>query len=171
MKRIIRNKVEKHFVQNWHTKVKNVELNTSLRTYTLIKNNFGTENYLSLIKKSKYLIAFTRFRAGSHTLEIERGRYTNPKTPIEERLCLNCLQIEDEVHFLTACTSYLNDRATLFERINEKHAHFENLNNIDKFIFLMTNKDAQILSWTAKFIHDCMYQRSVKFLSSVEKNE
>ena len=53
MKRIIRNKIEKSFVQNWCTKVQNVEMNTSLRTYTLIKNNFGTENYLSLIKKNR----------------------------------------------------------------------------------------------------------------------
>ena len=32
---------------------------------------------------SNHSISFSRFRAGSHTLEIERGRYNNPRTPMK----------------------------------------------------------------------------------------
>ena len=32
----------------------------------------------------------------SHTLEIKRGRHTSPKTPVANRKCLMCDEIEDE---------------------------------------------------------------------------
>ena len=108
------------------------------------------------------MIAFTRFRSGSHTLEIERGRYTNPKTLFEERLCLTCTEIEDEKHFLTVCRLFDADRKILYSRISELQSEFMNLNNDEQFIFLMKNDKPQILSWTAKFIHDSMNQRSLK---------
>ena len=43
----------------------------------------------------------TRFRISAHKLEIEIGRYTTPKTPLENRLCKQCnsSEIEDEEHF------------------------------------------------------------------------
>ena len=57
------------------------------------------EPYLYLVKESKYRIEISRLRASSHVLEIERGRYTRPKTPITERLCPFCNVVEDEQHF------------------------------------------------------------------------
>ena len=52
----------------------------------------------------------THFRISAHKLEIETGRYviTNPKTPLENRLCKQCnlSEIEDEEHFLINCPKY-----------------------------------------------------------------
>ena len=86
-KRLLRNKVTHAYKQTWLAQVQNLDKNPILRTYNQIKFEYKCEPYLNLIKIPKYRIAFSRFRAGSHSLEIERGRYTNPKTPVEDRLC------------------------------------------------------------------------------------
>ena len=45
-------------------------------------------------RKTKYI---TKPRISSHHLQIERGRYTRPKTLRENRLCNTCRVIEDEL--------------------------------------------------------------------------
>ena len=95
-------------------------------------------------------------------LEIERGRYTNPRTPIEERVCVSCSHIEDEKHFLTICVSYCNERIKLYEKICKVHPRFTSMSDDEKFLFMMTNTNPQILTWTSKFIHDAMVQRSTQ---------
>ena len=49
----------------------------------------------------RYRTAITKLRCSSHALEIERGRYQNPKVPRYLRLCLVCQVVEDEEHFVT----------------------------------------------------------------------
>ena len=125
----------------------------------MIKTQFICEPYLKHIKKQKYLIAFSRFRASSHILEIERGRYTNPRTPRDQRLCALCKEIEDEQHFLINCKMYEKDRYTLFQKITNIHSDFHNFSLEEKFIFMMNNEIPTILTWVAKFIHDSMLKR------------
>ena len=84
---VIRNKIEGHFIADWKYKMQNTAQFPILRTYKLFKQNFKCESYLHLIKNSKYRITFTKFRTSCHHLEVERGRYTNPVTPLECRLC------------------------------------------------------------------------------------
>ena len=43
------------------------------------------EPYLYLVKKHKYRQTIAKFHCSSHTLEIERGRHTNPKTVVADR--------------------------------------------------------------------------------------
>ena len=169
-KKAIKTNIRNAFIQTWKSNLQSLTTNSSLRTYRTYKNNFEPEPYLSLINKPKYLTAFARFRAGSHTLEIERGRYNNPRTPIEERLCVNCSHIEDEKHFLTQCISYSNERSKLYEKIAKLYPVFMNFCDDEKFIFLMKNTNAQILSWTSKFIHDSMLQRSVQHILPVHSS-
>ena len=160
-KRMIKSKLRNAFIETWKSNLQNLTAHSSLRTYSVFKSNFEPEPYLSLIKKPKYLTALARFRAGSHTLEIERGRYTNPRTPIENRLCATCSEIEDEKHFLIKCKFISTERVKLFEKIYKLYPNFENSCDDEKCIFLMTNNNAQILSWTGKFIHDAMHLRSI----------
>ena len=159
-KKSIKSIVCASFIESWRLELQNTEKNTSLDTYKMIKSNFKKEPYLTQIKKHKYLRAFSRFRAGSHILEIERGRYTNPRTPRAQRLCVNCNQIEDEIHFLIHCKLYESERKALFQKINNIHPCYLNLIDKEKFIFLMTNDDPSILTWVAKFIHESMIKRS-----------
>ena len=58
--------------------VQNIQRNRILRTYCKIKQDFGMERYLKLIKNHKYRTAMTQLRTSSHTLAIEYGRYTHP---------------------------------------------------------------------------------------------
>ena len=89
-KKSIKSIVCASFIESWKLELQNTEKNTSLDTYKIIKSNYMKEPYLTKIKKQKYLSSFSRFRAGSHALEIERGRYTNPRIPRALRLCVNC---------------------------------------------------------------------------------
>ena len=78
-----------------------------------ITENFGLQKYLNLglpQSKTKYI---TKLRISSHHLEIERGRYTRPKTLRGNRLCNSCNIVEDEVHFLFFCTKNELARRTL----------------------------------------------------------
>ena len=41
-----------------------------------------------------------------HSLKIETGRYTRPKTNVEDRKCLVCEVVEDEHHTLFKCKAH-----------------------------------------------------------------
>ena len=101
----------------------------------MIKQDFGLEKYLEAISDSRYRIATSKLRASSHTLEIERGRYTKRKTDISKRLCPVCYTIEDEVHFLINCKLYEPERQRLLLMINEKKLNFQSLNDVAKIYF------------------------------------
>ena len=77
------------------------------------------ESYLYLVKKARYRQAIAKFRCSSHTLEIERGRHTNPKTHVADRKCNCCDVIEDENHFLLMCDMNMPDREYFFQKIPE----------------------------------------------------
>ena len=68
------------FTRKWTEDVQNIQRNPILRTYCKIKQDFGMERYLELIKNHKYRTAMTQLRTSSHTLAIEYGRYT-PQRP------------------------------------------------------------------------------------------
>ena len=80
---------------------------------------------------------------------METGRYSKPKTPINERLCRFCdtRSVEDETHFLIDCQLYTDLRLPLFQKavtcINNEQ--FENLSSEDKLIFIMQNKYLQFV--------------------------
>ena len=105
----------------------------------MIKQDFGLEKYLEAISDSRYRIATSKLCASLHTLEIERGRYTKPKSDISKRFCPVCCTIEDEVHFLINCKSYEPERQRLFLIINEKKQNFQRLNDVEKFTHLLSN--------------------------------
>ena len=159
--------IKKAFIDSWKSDLHNLLENPSLCTYSLIKEDFKYEPYLKQIKKPKYLIAFSRFRNGSHILEIERGRYTNPRTPREDRLCVACKVVEDELHFLINCKLYQHERGILLAKISNLYPTFLNSKPIDKFHFLMTNGEATILTWVGKFIHDSMHKRVIYHMGLV----
>ena len=75
------------FTQQWR---KYIESSSKLRTYALVKKYFCVEPYI-LHTRGKHLItSMARYRMSSHYLNIERGRYNNPITPINQRICTRC---------------------------------------------------------------------------------
>ena len=148
-----------HCARNWHTELCDKPL---LRSYRLYKNEFHTECYLDYINVPKYRISITKTRASSHDLEIERGRYTRPRIDPNQSLCSCCFEIEDEEHFITKCQINAHDRQNLYAKMVSKHSTFRNLSNHEQFIFLMSCKDRQILTWLGKYIHKPFNIRNTK---------
>ena len=164
-KQDIKDTIENHYIESWKEKLLDTENFPILRTYRLFKIGFECESYLSLVKNSKYRIALSTFRTSCHSLEVERGRYTNPITPLERRLCFVCREIEDEIHFIMHCQLFETERLDLFGRVGNKFPVFCALDETAKFIFLMQNSDAQLITWVAKFIHHSMNKRNDNIIS------
>lgn len=158
-KESIKNAVIDQFKANWKSDINNLDKNPSLRTYIHVKTDFKMEPYLILVKNYKYRNALSKLRASSHTLEIERGRHTNPITPIEQRLCFHCNVVETELHFLTECELYRTERNLLFTNIIFRFPYFIKLDNFCKFKFMLTFSDEQLLSSVGKFIYLCFEKR------------
>ena len=89
-------------------------------------------------------IIISKPRTSSHALEVERGRHTKPKTPLEERLCPNCHVLEDEQHFVMECTLYETQRRVLINNIITTYPEFSNRNVNDAFVFLLQSTDPNI---------------------------
>ena len=134
-----------------------------LRTHSLFKNDFFTEHHLELITDFRYRAVITKLRCSSHALEIERGRYQNPKVPRDLRLCLTCKVVEDENHFVTKCSINQAERRHLY--ISCKAPHFSTLSDDEKFVYPLTNNDPQILTWFGKFVHHSFIVRNNIVLS------
>ena len=62
--------------------------------------------YNQFLREDKRII-ISKWRLSSHSLSIEKGRYTSPITPREERTCKICPTcVEDEQHVLFDCPLY-----------------------------------------------------------------
>ena len=99
--------------------------------------------------------SLTKLRLSSHNLEIERGRHTKPVTPVIERLCIVCGVIDDELHFVTSCKKHTTERERLYSYVDSHVPNFCNLNNAERFIYLLTNENPSILLHLSKFVHRC----------------
>ena len=109
-------------------------------TYKLFKDRIKFENYLTNIKNRKQRVTFTKLRLSDHNLLIEEGRRRRPRIPREQRLCPLCSQeVENEIHFLITCDAY-TERFELFNQLSTTVPVLFNLDNISKFIFLMSQE-------------------------------
>ena len=153
----IKNHIRNHFITNWKSDLQNDLKYPILRTYRIIKSEFRLEPYLTLIQKSKSRSAMSQFRAGTHMLEIERGRYITPKIPRKDRTCIKCQgELEDEYHFIMNCSLYKNERDKLFHKIKNVYCQFSHIRKLEQFIFLFNNENPAILSWVGNYINISM---------------
>ncbi len=145
--------LERQYQNLW---IGNVSQEPKMRSYILFKNTFILEDYLA-IAKEKHRIEMSKLRVSAHTLAIERGRYTRPVTPINERVCKTCTGnvIEDELHFLIDCERHATQRSKLFTKISNKCMPFSNLNNQlqDKFVYMLSS-GTDIAKYVAAFIFE-----------------
>ena len=96
-----------------------------------IKYNVSLEKYLYEIKNIRYKMALSRFRLSNHSLLIETGRYSRPKIEREDRKCFICKdEIEDELHFVTKCPLYSEERKHLYKSLRNNSKFFDSLNKI-----------------------------------------
>ena len=132
--------IDRMFTQRWR---QDIESSSKLRTY-------------SLIKKYHLITAMARYRMSSHDLKIERGRYNNPITPINQRICTRCKsnEIDDEIHLLH-CNAMSNEREIL---LNSVSAIINMQPTNDIFPRIMTSGDKTVVKSLAKFMYDCFKQ-------------
>ena len=88
--------------------------------------------------------SFTRLRISAHNLRIETGRHTYPKTAVEDRLCRHCDTLDDELHFILKCsksTDSVSARQTFMTDLAALHPDTRQMNDNDKFKFIMSSED------------------------------
>ncbi len=130
-----------------------------LRTYQTFKGNFEYEKYLDLQVNFAFRKNITKLRISSHKLEIETGRYYSKKNNREKvemnrRLCKNCNmgEIEDEEHAIMTCPKYELYRKIMLNTLTEASPYFENLNEHEKFIFIMQCQDWEVTDALSKML-------------------
>ena len=144
----LRIKLQNHFENYWLNECNN---KPKLRTYVKYKKSFCTEPYVKYYLPRLQMSLLAQLRSGILPLRIETGRFHNIKDTItgqirrlkvEERICLFCSlqEIEDEIHFICQCPIYNAERTYLFQEVSKKCSDFSDLNNQDKFIYLLTNE-------------------------------
>ena len=152
----------------WASMIQNDE--GKLRTYSKFKSSFCLENYI--IQFPLHMRQnLTKLRISAHHLAIETGRYSQPKTPIEKRLCFYCKQIEDEFHLLFECNLYEEDRL----RFTDQLSQFSCLNvrsTREMFHTLMScmQGDLEVGRVLCDFINSCFNKRSIK-LAEIKEDE
>ena len=135
--------------------------NNKLRTYSTIKDAFALEPYLT---ESPLFIRrdITRLRISCHPLAIETGRYSKPKIPVENRLCELCNMhcVEDEYHMLLVCPFYSNERALMFDEINQ-HTQLSNIPSPSTFktILSLGAANSVFIPHAGSFISTCFEKR------------
>jgi hypothetical protein len=132
-----------------------IPLKPKLRTYSIIKNIFETEPYVSLNLPKYKRSVFAQIRMGILPLEIEVGRYY--RKCYEERLCKICnISIEDEIHFVCDCKP--------LEEIRNKYLNILNVkaeNSLDLFCNVINHSNIRI---SVNFIYD-MWQKRLSILN------
>ena len=108
----------------------------------------------------------TKLHSSSPTFKIKHGRYTKTKTDISERLCPVYNAMKDKIHFLVNWKSYEAERWHFFGKLMAKIHKLNELNDLDKFIILMSSTNNQIVAWTVKFIHKSFNSRFRFYLNS-----
>lgn len=148
----IKNKLKERYELFWEKHMKSDEKMVKLRTYKLIKKQFGLEKYLEDLNDRKHRKALSAFRISAHKLNIERGRYLNQK--VEDRLCTNCKVIEDEVHVLCQCNKYQMSRNQMYQIILDKKINMKRANK-EIFIDILTSSDSDVLKAVGLFVFTC----------------
>ena len=85
--------------------------------------------------------AITKLRLSNHDLMIEKGRHQGLEE--NQRLCPFCNDtVEKEQHFLLNCNNFDKPRTKFFMKIKEINNNFDNLNDNEKFTFLLADLEA-----------------------------
>ena len=137
----------------------------------MFKGSFTKEPYIDLVRNRNQRSFLSRLRTGSHHLNIEKGRWTRPVTPIEERTCQYCTPassascspgsgpspstsacIDTEQHFLMFCSRFSSVRKSAFKEINLIFPQFLTLSANEKFLTLLCPTEPKIAKITNRLI-------------------
>ena len=148
-------------IQNWLNKINS---SNKLVFYNSIKHTYLPESYLTNVKNIEHRHILSKFRLSNHDLNIERGRYTKPPTPINQRTCPLCgnSEIESEIHFLFECSFYNRVREEFNCNISNIITDFKIKDNLQKITDLFDNNHKEIQTRLGKYLSVCFQLRSDK---------
>jgi len=161
-----------------------------LRTYRMFKASFTREPYIDLVRNRNQKSFLSRLRTGSHHLNIEKGRWTRPVTPLDQRTCQYCTPassapslpwsgqspsastaIDNEQHFLMSCSRFSDVRKSAFEEINFISPQFLSLSENQQFYTLLCPTEAKIAKITNRLIKHMFLDRGkIDQLNGNEEN-
>ena len=141
---------------DWCTRMDSYGQGSKLRTYKLFKFSYCTEQYLLQNIPIRYRSAFAKFRCEVAPLKIETGRYERKE--LNERLYINCDNLEDEKHVLLQCPLYGDLRQSMFIDVVGHNNNFLTLSDNEKCIFLFNNDT--VCNSVAKTCHNILLRRN-----------
>ena len=68
--------------------------------------------------------------------------------------------IDDEMHLIMNCKINQVERDILYSNIMQVDQSFMDLHAIDKFVYVVSSGNPQILTWLGKFIHKSLSARN-----------
>ena len=84
------------------------------------------------------------------------------KKGVDERVGLLCNVVNDEIHFVTNCCINETERLVLYRKVDTTDPEFTRLSGRDKFVYLMGNRNENVMTWFVKFIHHSFHARNGK---------
>ena len=143
------------------------KVNQKPNFYNIFKTGNKKAEFLDRIKDPLHRSAVSKLRLGNHSLCIETGRHTVPKTPEHLRTCTLCRlnNIKNETHVLFSCTLYNALCSKFYDEIVQKYNFFQDLNITSKLLFLFDNIGPFICRSLAASVYDIRsYRNSRLFL-------
>ena len=156
----ISNIIESKFSLFWKQEINKVKLggldnldHNKLRFYKTLKSSFDMEPYLETVQNRNQRAWLSRIRISAHRLHIETGRYSQPVTPINERVCHYCdtLSIDDEHHLLT-CPTFEIKRNCLYGKLSAIYPQFLGLDTKEKLLKLLCPVNPKMAKLFNKYI-------------------
>ena len=140
IKKVILNYVEKQ----WRN---GIEKKAKLRTFRLFKTSLSLSPYLLTTGSYRGRMLMTTLRTGTNTLRIETGRWEHLEE--KERICDQCdlKNVENELHMITQCPRYQNEREDLYSKIPQLSNSKWNLATLtfnDQFLLLINGSGDEL---------------------------
>jgi hypothetical protein len=122
----------------------NISVKPKLRSYVKFKDSFIAENYVKHCQSRRKHSLLAQFRLGILPIAIETGRFKG--IAVNERLCKLCSSdaVQDEKHLLCECCLYNDLCHNLYNYVSQSCMEFINMNNEDKFCYMLKNNWQQV---------------------------
>ena len=132
------------------------DTNNKLHLYCLIKNDYRCEDYLNITHNC--LTTVIRFRLSLHWLPIERGRYSKPAIPRDDRICTFCdsNKIGNEIHCLLVCEGdkFKSLRDSYLPKLISINLVLNNMGN-KQLMHMMEGVDIGTTKIVAQWVYNC----------------
>ena len=148
------------YSDSWSSLMKSHGSDSKLRTFSQFKTVFKLENYIVQFPL-RIRRNLTKLRISAHSLAIETGRYTRPKTDVDKRVCFHCKEIESEFHLIFHCKLYTSERGIFAAKLSKfSNLSFTPCTNTFSLIMSCLDGDMEAGTIVCEFINKCFEKRA-----------